>query len=129
MGEYKKEVMPCERCGVATYSSDRVFGQNGKVYCSECASKLGLANAAATVKNVCAICGRVMRKDEVKMVLPSKSFGEISIPLENRLACVSCYSTMTTRTKVLSLTKYKSRKASAKLHLAVARKELVQQMI
>ncbi|MCL5679878.1 MAG: hypothetical protein M1465_00860 [Candidatus Marsarchaeota archaeon] len=97
MGEYKAGVISCERCGVATYgSSDRVSGANGRAYCKGCAQKLGLGRAT---KNNCAICGGVLGGGDVKMVLPSKSFGDGAIPLENRLACIKCYSSMASRAR------------------------------
>lgn len=97
MGEYKAGVIPCEICGVATYSpSDRVMRPKGRAYCKDCAAKLGLDRAE---KNLCAICGKILKKGEVKMVLPSKSFGEAVIPLESRLACIECYASMASRAK------------------------------
>ena len=111
MGEYKAGIISCERCGVATHNfSDRVSGANGRVYCKRCAQKLGLRSAA---KNNCAICGKSLNSSDVKMVLPSKSFGESVIPLESRLACIECYSAMANRTRYKpNIAKNKNARAS-----------------
>ncbi|MEM0154561.1 MAG: hypothetical protein QW814_01865 [Methanothrix sp.] len=125
MGEYKTGVIPCERCGVATYSpSDRVMRSAGRAYCKDCAAKLGLNRVE---KNICAICGKILKKEEVKMVLPSKSFGDVVIPLESRLACIECYSSITNRARTKSsAAKRRNERASVKKAL---RESLVQQMI
>ena len=120
MGEYKSGVIPCERCGVATHSpSDRVMRPKGRAYCNDCAAKLGLDRAE---KNLCAICGKILKKAEVKMVLPSKSFSEGVIPLESRLACIECYSSIASRSKARpAVAKRRNERASIKraLHQSV----------
>ena len=125
MGEYKAGVIPCERCGVATYSpSDRVMRPKGSAYCKDCAAKLGLDRAE---KNLCAICGKILKREEVKMVLPSKSFGDVVIPLESRLACIQCYSSMASRVKSRpAIAKRRNERASIKRAL---RESVVQQMM
>ncbi len=96
MGEYKAEaISSCNRCGVAIRSfSGRISEADGKLYCVKCAEKI---DHEYLVKNACAICGRVLRNDEVKFVLPSKSFGSESIPMDARLACAECYSAIASK--------------------------------
>ncbi|MCL4388131.1 hypothetical protein M1567_03185 [Candidatus Marsarchaeota archaeon] len=125
MGEYKAGVIPCERCGVATYSpSDMVMMPKGRAYCKDCAAKLGISHAE---KNLCAICGKILKKAEVKMVLPSKSFGDGVIPLESRLACIECYSSMASRVKTRPMAA-KRRNERASINRAL-HKSVVQQMM
>ncbi|MCL4404885.1 hypothetical protein M1583_02760, partial [Candidatus Marsarchaeota archaeon] len=113
-----------EMCGVTTLSSsERVLTASGRTYCISCSQKLGLGTKT---KTNCAICGKSLAKGEVKMVLPSKSFGETAMPLESRLACISCYSSMATRNKHVDRAKAK---ATAKVPIRKAlRERLIQQL-
>ena len=82
MGEYKRESAAYETRGVATQSLSSLAQQNGFGH---------------VAKSNCAICGKSLKKEEVKFVLPSKAFGSDEKQLESRIACIHCYSSMATR--------------------------------
>ena len=124
MGEYKTEPIPyCTRCGVATSSqSGRISEADGNFYCAKCAEEV---NREYLAKSTCAICGRTMSKDEVKFVLPSKSFGAKEVRLYSRLACVQCYSTFASKAENRHL--YKSERH--RMLMKSAKRQLIRQVL
>ena len=57
-------------------------------YCIRCAEEL---DARYILKNSCSLCGKLMGRREVKIVLPSAAYGGSAMPLHDRLACNDCY--------------------------------------
>jgi len=79
----------CGRCGSVIYPfSTRMAISDRQKYCIKCAEEL---DARYILKNSCSMCGRLMGKREVKFVLPSMAYGEVAMPLQERMACTPCY--------------------------------------
>lgn len=79
----------CNRCGAVVYPfSSREAMSDHHRYCIRCAEEL---DARYILKNSCSLCGRLMSKREVKFVLPSMAYGESQMPVNDRLACTTCY--------------------------------------
>ena len=88
----------CGRCGSVIYPfSARIAMSDSQKYCVKCAEEL---DARYILKNSCSMCGRLMGRREVKFVLPSRAFGEASLPLQERLACSPCYSKSLRKTRI-----------------------------
>ena len=68
------------------------------------------ARSLRAIGSRCTICNRNLTAYEVKFVLPSKSYGEIRLPLGKRLACVDCYSKISSRRFVKTRTKTRTLK-------------------
>jgi len=76
----------------------------------------GGARTSRSISSRCTICSRNLTAYEVKFVLPSKSYGEIRLPVEKKLACVDCYSKLSSQRFVKTKTKtrtFKKMKRSA----------------
>lgn len=79
----------CRRCGMEVFPFSRKYSESKEDYfCVKCAEKY---DAEYLVKHSCAMCQRLLKKDELKMVLPSKSFGDKPRELVDRIACLQCY--------------------------------------
>jgi len=63
------------------------------------------ARALRAISSRCVICSRALTSYEVKFVLPSKRYGDIKLPIEKRLACVDCYSRLSSQRFVRTRTK------------------------
>lgn len=60
----------------------------GEFFCVKCAEKV---DREYLIKHSCSICRKLLGKDEVKLVMPSKVYGEMQLPLMDRLICAPCY--------------------------------------
>ncbi|MDE1870839.1 MAG: hypothetical protein KGI06_01205 [Candidatus Micrarchaeota archaeon] len=82
----------CKRCGTVVYA----FSKNAAVsdnssYCIKCAEEL---DSSYLARNTCSVCTRLLAKDEVKFVMPSRLYSAYffdRLPMEHRLMCVTCY--------------------------------------
>ncbi len=82
----------CGRCGTVVYpfSKDIAVSDNLS-YCVKCAEELDRNYLS---RNVCSVCTKLIEKDEVKFVMPSRLYSNYffdKLPIENRLMCVNCY--------------------------------------
>jgi hypothetical protein len=60
-------------------------------YCIKCAEEIDRYYLA---KNICSLCTRLLYKNEIKFVMPSRLYSSYffdRLPIEHRLMCVSCY--------------------------------------
>lgn len=82
----------CQNCGSIVYAfSKKTATSDGSTYCIKCAEEL---DSQYMKKNVCSVCTRLLDKQEIKFVLPSRMFSSYffdKLPLENRLLCLQCY--------------------------------------
>jgi hypothetical protein len=83
----------CKNCGSIVYAfSKKTATSDGSSYCIKCAEEL---DSQYIKKNVCSVCTKLLEKQEIKFVLPSRMFSSYffdKLPLETRLMCASCYS-------------------------------------
>ena len=88
----------CGRCGNEVYSfSKRIAQSDGRYYCVRCAEAV---DRNYIIRNSCSVCGRLLSKREVKVVLPSVAYGEEQLPMAERLACASCYKGLLNKSSV-----------------------------
>jgi hypothetical protein len=100
--QYRGGIMPeytgkeyCRKCGMETYPSSKKYSvSGGEYYCVKCAER---ADREYLIKNSCSVCRRLLKSNEVKLVLPSKVYGGTQLPLVDRLICTKCYNAMGTR--------------------------------
>lgn len=82
----------CDRCGSVVYHFSReVAISDNSSYCIKCAEEVDRNYLA---RNICSVCTKLLNKDEVKFVMPSRLYSDYffdRLPLENRLMCVTCY--------------------------------------
>ena len=85
----------CRKCGAEVYPFSRKYSVSAsEYYCIKCAEKV---DREYLIKNSCSVCKRLLKKEEVKLVLPSKIYGSAKMPLMDRLICVQCYKSVGTR--------------------------------
>ena len=88
----------CGRCGTDVYQFSRKMAQSdGRYYCVKCAEAV---DKGYITRNSCSVCGRLMGRRELKVVLPSMAYGEGQLPMADRLSCAECYKGLLTRTRV-----------------------------
>jgi hypothetical protein len=71
--------------------STGISESEGTSYCIKCAEEIDRYYLA---KNICSLCTRLLCKDEIKFVMPSRIYSSYffdRLPIEHRLMCVSCY--------------------------------------
>lgn len=82
----------CTRCNAIVYPfSKNVAASDNSSYCVKCAEELDRNYLA---KNVCSVCTKLLERDEVKFVMPSRMYSAYffdRLPIEHRLMCVRCY--------------------------------------
>ena len=82
----------CGRCGAVVYPfSKGVAVSSNSDYCVKCSEELDMHYLS---RNVCSVCARILDKDDVKFVMPSRMYSCYffdRLPLENRLMCTACY--------------------------------------
>lgn len=96
MEEGEKE--HCKRCGIAIYQFSKKYSVSANdYYCVKCAEKI---DREYLVKNSCSVCGRLLKKYEIKFVLPSKAYGSDSpLPVSDRLVCSDCHTKLSFKQK------------------------------
>ncbi len=98
VGETMDEVISreyCSKCGMELFSFSRKYSVSASDYfCVKCAEK---ADREYLIKNTCSVCKKLLKKDEVKLVMPSMVYGDEPMPLMDRLICTQCYSTIGNR--------------------------------
>jgi hypothetical protein len=86
------EAEHCKKCGSVVYAfSKDVAVSDGSVYCIRCAEEIDRYYLA---RNVCSVCTRLLDKNEVKFVMPSRLYSSYffdKLPIEHRLMCAHCY--------------------------------------
>lgn len=82
----------CNRCGSVIYPfSKNIAVSDNSYYCVKCADEL---DRNYLVRNVCSICTKLLDKNEIKFVMPSRLYSSYffdKLPIENRLMCAQCY--------------------------------------
>ncbi|MFI5412835.1 MAG: hypothetical protein ACHQX1_03000 [Candidatus Micrarchaeales archaeon] len=82
----------CANCGVAVYAfSKKIATSDDTPYCIRCAEELDIQYLA---KNTCSVCTRLLEREELKFVMPSRLFSNYffdKLPMQNRLMCTHCY--------------------------------------
>lgn len=90
--EMDDETEHCRRCGSIIYTfSKGVAASDGSDYCIKCAEE---ADRKYLSRNVCSVCTKLLDKEEVKFVMPSRMYSDYffdRVPIEYRLMCVKCY--------------------------------------
>jgi len=82
----------CRKCGIQVYPFSKKYSVSGEEYlCVRCAET---TDREYLVRNSCSVCKRLLKKDEVKLVLPSKIYGDTQLPMMDRLICTQCYGTI-----------------------------------
>lgn len=82
----------CGNCGVKVYEfSMKEAASDNSLYCIRCAEELDMQYLA---RNVCSVCTKLMEKQELKFVMPSRMYSNYffdKLPIETRLMCANCY--------------------------------------
>ncbi len=90
--EMDNETEHCCRCGSIIYTFSRgTAASDGTNYCIKCAEEIDRKYLS---RNICSVCTKLLGKDEVKFVMPSRLYSSYffdKIPIEYRLMCVKCY--------------------------------------
>lgn len=90
----------CRRCGTAVYGfSKKLAASDNSYYCVRCAEEL---DKRYMVRNICSVCNRLLKKQELKFVMPSRMYSSNSIPIGHRLLCGACYKRVARRTRIRS---------------------------
>lgn len=86
----------CRKCGMEVYPFSRKYSvSSGEYFCVKCAEKV---DREYLIKHSCSVCKRLLGKDEVKLVMPSRMYGDMQLPLMDRLICAPCYKRIGNRT-------------------------------
>lgn len=86
----------CRKCGSEMYPFSRKYSvSSGEYFCVKCAEK---TDSEYLAKHSCSVCKRLLAKDEVKLVMPSKVYGSEQLALMDRLVCTACYKQIGNRT-------------------------------
>lgn len=87
----------CRKCGAAVYPFSKKYSVSASEYfCVKCAER---ADSEYIVRNSCSVCNRLLGKNEVKVVMPSKAYSVGPVPLIDRLICTECYKKVATRVR------------------------------
>lgn len=88
----------CSRCGIETFSFSRKYSvSTGMYYCVKCAEKL---DREYLLKNSCAMCKRLLKASEIKIVVPSSMFGRTPLVRADRVICATCHKKFGSQTRV-----------------------------
>ncbi len=87
----------CKKCGIEIFPfSSKFSASKSDYFCVKCAEAY---DKEYLIKNSCAMCSKLLSNYEVKVVLPSKHFGESSIEMNDRLSCLGCYTKVAKRNR------------------------------
>lgn len=82
----------CKKCGTEILPFSKKYSISANDYfCIKCAEKLDRAYLA---KTTCAICGRRLKPDELKFVLPSSALSDDKMHTMERMCCLVCHKKM-----------------------------------
>jgi hypothetical protein len=85
----------CRKCGAEVYPFSKKYSVSASEYfCVKCAER---ADSEYIIKNSCSVCNRLLGKNEVKVVMPSKAYSIGPVPLLDRLVCTQCYKKVASR--------------------------------
>ncbi len=115
----------CNRCGSLVYAFSREMAVSDSFfYCIKCAEEIDRYYLA---KNVCSVCTRLLNKDEIKFVMPSRLYSSYffdRLSIEHRLMCVNCYRKVE-RLNIIRQPLIKIGQIRLRLRKALARKSMV----
>ncbi len=85
----------CRKCGMEVYPFSKKYSvSTGESFCVKCAERV---DREYLVKNSCSVCRKLLKANEVKLVMASKIYGTTTLPLVDRLICTECYKRIGTR--------------------------------
>ncbi len=85
----------CRKCGTETYPFSKKYSVSASEYfCIRCAER---ADSEYIIRNSCSVCNKLLGKNEVKVVMPSKVYSIGPVPLLDRLICTQCYRRVASR--------------------------------
>ncbi len=85
----------CRKCGTEVYPFSKKYSLSASEYfCVKCAEK---TDSEYIIRNSCSVCNKLLGKNDVKVVMPSRIYSVGPVPLMDRLICTQCYKRVATK--------------------------------
>jgi len=118
MDEMSKEY--CRKCGAEVYPFSKKYSVSASEYfCVKCAER---ADSEYIIKNSCSVCNRLLGKNEVKVVMPSRAYSIGPVPLFDRLICAQCYKRVASRNRARSTFIQRMQRVRTNIRKSIAKK-------
>ncbi len=127
VGERMEEMVGreyCSKCGIETFPFSKKYSVSASDYfCVKCAER---TDKEYLIKNSCSVCKKLLKRNEVKLVLPSKIYSNQPLPLLDRLICSNCYQRIGTRSMDRRSFRHKMERIRANIRAGFMRKVMKQ---
>lgn len=111
----------CSRCGMEVFPFSKKYSvSSGAFFCVKCAEQV---DREYLVKHSCSVCKRLLKSGDVKLVLPSKLYGDGRLPLADRLICTQCYKSVASKSMDRRSFRQRMQQVRANIRKGIAHKQ------